>query len=658
MAASRADDSSSPISTGPLARPVTDFDDSGTVCQRIDVARSMLVTPSTGISIEQATDSILRAGLLNDTSIAEACHELKTSGIPLDGEHLLDYLTKSGRLTSWQAMQVGEGKCGDLVLGNYVILSRIGQGGMGAVYKALHRRMKRVVALKIIRKGRATPEFIERFRREIEAAARLTHPNVIAAYDADECELGDFLVMEFVDGSDMREIVEKSGTLPISDALRVMREAALALGYAHSQGIVHRDIKPANLMRDINGVTKLADLGLARLIEPGGTSDAGSGLTEAGIVAGTIDYMPPEQANDSRTADHRADIYSLGCTFFFLLTGAPPFPGGTALERILAHRDAPPPSLLESVPDATPELEALFLQMMAKDRNERFQSMAEVVSAIDALQPDDAASNAAVANRAAHETTVLIVEQSKLQAGMISRLLTSNNIDDIHVAASATDAIEKLAVLHAHIVLVSSQLPDMSGLQLAERIREELRWARVPVLIMASNATSNSVRDAIRRIGATDVIQKPFDATQIGAAINDLLSSEPGESGVLSALASQRVLIVDDSSVARRRIQQTLSELGFVDFTGADDGAHGVEMLKQERFDLVITDYNMPNMDGRQFVGWIRSQSAQRNVPIIMVTTEFDPSKLAQIYQLGVSAICGKSFERDMVRNIVIRLFL
>lgn len=608
------------------------------------------------ISIEQAAESILRAELLDDTSLSAAREEMKAADAPVDGAQLLSYLTKSGRLTPFQAKRVGEGRSGELVLGNYLILNRIGRGGMGAVYKALHRRMKRVVAIKTIRKGLATAEFITRFRREIEAAARLTHPHIISAYDADECELGDFLVMEYVEGSDLRRIVDKSGPLAIADAVTVMRQAAQALSYAHQQRVIHRDIKPANLMRDVNGQTKVADLGLARLVEPGGNKGSGN-LTEAGVVAGTVDFLSPEQANDSSTADHRADIYSLGCTFYFLITGERPFKGKTVLERILAHREQPPPSLVKNVRDATPELDEIFQRMLAKKRDTRLGSMDELIAALDSLQAD--VGEIAPTNvRESRDTTVLIVEESRLQAGMISKHLGSLDIDDVHVAASGADALKKLAVLPAHVVLSSSQLPDMTGLELASRIRDELRWARTPVLIMASSLMPESVRQALNRLGASGVIQKPFNASQLRSALDRLLSNESGESGVLSALATKRILIVDDSSVARRKIEQTLAEIGFTDFVHAEDGAAGATLMAGESFDLVITDYNMPRMDGREFVRWIRTQSNQPAVPVIMVTTEFDPEKLAQVYQLGVSAICGKSFERDQVRNIVIRLFL
>lgn len=375
-------------------------------------------------------------------------------------------------------------------------------------------------------------------------------------------------------------------------------------------------------------------------------------------MAGTVDYMPPEQANDVSTADHRADIYSLGCTFYFILTGKPPFDGRTVLQRVLAHRETPPPSLVEKVGDASIALDAIFQKMLAKSRDDRFQSMDDVLAELDKVLPESNSSPIENVPRVAQDMTVLIVEESRLQAGMISKMLGTFGVDDVHVASNAADAIAKLVALPTHVVLVSSELSDMSGLEFAERIRDQIRWARVPVLIMASSPLPEPTAEAIRRIGSAGQIQKPFDSEQLSHAIDKLLSSDTGESGVVTALATRRVLIVDDSSVARRKIQQTLMEIGFVEFSMAEDGVAGASQLKDGQFDLVITDYNMPRMDGEQFVSWIRSESTQRDVPIIMVTTEFDPSKLAQVYQLGVSAICGKSFEADQVRNIVVRLFL
>ncbi len=214
-----------------------------------------------------------------------------------DGNAVASNLVATGRLTKFQAAAVQEGRFDDLVIGNYQILERLGAGAMGTVSKARHRRMKRVVAIKVLSANVAQSEqFVKRFQREVEAVARLSHPNIIMAYDADEAEVGPFLVMEFVNGRDLASEVQERGPLPIAEAVDCTLQAARALAYAHGQGVIHRDIKPANLMRDVGGIVKVADLGLARINDAfEGTANA-SALTQAGSVMGTADYMAPEQA--------------------------------------------------------------------------------------------------------------------------------------------------------------------------------------------------------------------------------------------------------------------------------------------------------------------------------------------------------------------------
>ena len=242
---------------------------------------------------------------------------------------LLGELVRRGWLTPFQVNQVSQGKAADLVLGQYVLLERLGEGGMGQVFKARHRLMKRVVALKIIRPDRVQdPAALRRFRQEIQAAARLTHPNIVLAHDADEVDGKHFLTMEYVEGTDLGKLVKQQGPLPVALACDCIRQAALGLQHAHEQGMVHRDIKPSNLLlarpqgSQAGGVVKLMDLGLARL-----RSDDTKEMTQTGAVMGTADYIAPEQAADASRADVRADIYGLGCTLYFLLAGQPPFPG-------------------------------------------------------------------------------------------------------------------------------------------------------------------------------------------------------------------------------------------------------------------------------------------------------------------------------------------
>ena len=257
---------------------------------------------------------------------------------------------------------------------------------MGVVLKAQHRRMKRTVAIKVLSSAAMKPpEAVERFHREVEAAAKLSHPNVVAAYDADEHQGMHYLVMEYVEGRDLASIVKDLGVLDVQQAADCTLQAARGLQYAHEQGIVHRDMKPGNLLLDKKGTVKILDMGLA-LIAGAEVAPAGpERLTNTGQVMGTCDYMAPEQALDTHAADHRADIYALGCTLYRLLTGKPPYEGETLMQILLAHRESPIPSLCEARPEAPVELDACFQRMVAKEPGDRQQSMAEVVAELEAV---------------------------------------------------------------------------------------------------------------------------------------------------------------------------------------------------------------------------------------------------------------------------------
>src|SRR5262245_180725 len=304
---------------------------------------------------------------------------------PPDGEAVAQKLISAGTLTPFQAVAIREARFQELVIGNYEVLDRLGAGGMGRVYKARHRRMKRVVALKVLaRSVDQSKTFVQRFQREVETVARLSHPNIVIAHDADEAQIGPFLVMEFVNGRDLAAAVLERGPLAIEEAVECILQAARGLHYAHSQGIIHRDIKPANLLRDGTGVVKVADLGLARCndaIEPPAEASA---LTQTDMIIGTVDFMSPEQTLGLKNLDHRADIYSLGCTLHYLLIGRPPYVG-RLLEILLKHRETPIPSLCATRGDVPATLDQIFQRMVAKRPEDRFDSMAEVVRALEAL---------------------------------------------------------------------------------------------------------------------------------------------------------------------------------------------------------------------------------------------------------------------------------
>lgn len=618
-------------------------------------------------SIEQITDELLRNGLLDDESLAESCHALEKQGHAITGPHLLAFLTSEGKLTPFQADEVGAGRGNQLLLGNYLVLSKIGEGGMGTVFKALHRRMQRLVAVKVIRKEVATREFITRFRREIQLLARLNHPNVVIAYDSDQCPMGDFLVMEYVEGTDLSEVMKRTGPLSIAEAISAVRQSALALDYAHQQGIVHRDIKPANLLRDVNGCIKVVDLGLARVAAWEGAT--ASDMTQMGAVAGTVDFMSPEQAENPLGVDHRSDIYSLGCTLFYLLTSGPMFAKSSPIGRILAHRSEPPPKLPVARSDVPDGLDAIFQRMVAKSPHDRFDTMQQVVVALDAMGRPPATTTPVASDHTQivsiemleeiaqlERMSVVIVEESRLQVSMIRKMLGEFGVTDVTVCPSGQETLTRLSTTSAKVLLSSMSLPDMSGLELAARIRDSLRIMDMGIVLMSGDRWTSARQAAARRMGRLQLLGKPFAANDLRAAIQKSLKGDDHVQR-MDGLDTLRVLIVDDSPVARRHEQKTLTELGFTNFTLADDGVGAVEQLMQSKFDLVVTDYHMPQMDGFQLISHIRQESSQRTIPIVMVTTEFDPQKLAGIYQLGVSAICNKSFDRELVRNIVIQLF-
>ncbi len=323
-----------------------------------------------------------RSKLIDSDRLSQAVADWKSQATLAqldDAQYCADHLVESGLLTRWQCKKLLEGRHRGFFLGKYKLLDHLGSGGMSSVYLAEHVLMQRLVAVKVLPQNRVSDSsYLARFHLEAQAAATLDHRNIVRAYDLDNEGRIHYLVMEYIEGRDLDALVSQDGPLDFHTAAHYIAQAATGLEHAHHVGLVHRDIKPANLLVDLKGTVKILDMGLAKFT---GDRAAGRAVTPEEHVLGTADYLAPEQAVNSQTVDHRADIYNLGCTLYFLLTGHPPFTG-TSQQRMTAHQQQVAPSLLLDRPDAPVALVAICRRMMEKSPENRYQTAAEVHDAL------------------------------------------------------------------------------------------------------------------------------------------------------------------------------------------------------------------------------------------------------------------------------------
>jgi serine/threonine-protein kinase len=334
--------------------------------------------------------NLRQSGLVSGEQMAKVVHKLPNTD---KGLVLARSMVELGLITRFQAELLLVGRTSGFHLGQYLIMDHLGRGGMGRVFKAQHMTMNRIVAIKVLAPHLCKTQKAQMmFQREVRAAARLVHPNIVTAYDANQ--IGDrcYLVMEYVDGPNLDELVRQRGPLPVGQACDFIRQAAGGLQYAHELGMVHRDIKPANLLaqRPVSATPsaspsiKILDFGLARLNTMNANGEPSNDSLMAGenTVLGTPDYLSPEQARNLHHVDIRSDVYSLGCTFYYLLTGRVPFPGGTTLEKLVRHSTEQPPAVEQIRPEVSPPVAAIVRRMMAKDPRQRFQTPAEVATVL------------------------------------------------------------------------------------------------------------------------------------------------------------------------------------------------------------------------------------------------------------------------------------
>ena len=347
------------------------------------------------VAVSTFLSTLRRSNLLKPEQIAFAID----LGARCDAAHIAKELLERKWLTEWQTHQLLAGKS-RLFLGKYKLLDVLGSGGMGAVFKAESSTTRLPVALKVLAASLSESDIARaRFEREIRASAQVNHPNIVRAIDADRCDNRVFLVMEYFEGPDLKALLKQHKRLPIDFACECIRQAALGLQHAHDQGLVHRDIKPSNLLVTKQAETgeplvKVLDLGLARISSDGSSS---GDMTRAGQIMGSPDYMSPEQAMDSRNADHRSDIYSLGVTLFHLIAGELPYDGDNVMEKLLSRINVDAPPLSRYCSDAPPILVHIVSRMLHRDLTQRFQSAGEVAAILGTFVSDPRALESLIA---------------------------------------------------------------------------------------------------------------------------------------------------------------------------------------------------------------------------------------------------------------------
>lgn len=330
-------------------------------------------------TVDTFLECVRRSKLLSTQELEDALAPWQGAW-PDQPEPVAEFLVARGLLTPWQVEHLLQGKHKGFFVGKFRILSLLGTGGMSSVYLVEHTLLRRKRAVKVLPKKRVgDASYLERFKLEALATAALDHPNIVRAYDIDHEGDLHYLVMEYISGRDLQTRVKQDGPLAYLEAAELIAQAATGLQHAHDAGMIHRDVKPANLLLDDQGIVKVLDLGLA-LFERDGQESLTLMYNEN--VLGTADYLAPEQALSSHDVDSRADIYSLGCTLYFLLTGHPPFPEGTLAQRIVQHQTKMPTDIRQDRPDCPTDLLAICTQMMQKNARNRFQTMREVAESL------------------------------------------------------------------------------------------------------------------------------------------------------------------------------------------------------------------------------------------------------------------------------------
>jgi len=521
-----------------------------------------------------------------------------------DTQILLARLVDHNLLTEYQAARVEAGTTFGLMLGSYRVLDRLGVGGMGVVFRAEHVRMRRHVAVKVLPLGPDQDQrILRRFLTEIRAIAQLQHPNIVAAFDAGEIGSPDantpvlhFFVMEYVPGQDLEEYIQDNGPQSPAKACDLMHQVASALAEAHNHNLVHRDIKPSNIRVTPEGQAKLLDFGLARHFH--------TGVTEPGVLLGTVDYMAPEQVQDAHGVDIRADLYALGGTLYWCLTGQPPFPSsGNIVRELTARVNQEPPSVRAKRPDVPEELDAVIRRLMALSPEDRYATPQAVMGALlPFLRPDlrdhlllplggpgtdrhltELEGTAASTNA----RRILVVDDQREIRAFCRCVLQAEGFlcDEAEGGLAALEAANANAY---DLIVLDIDMPDMQGTEVCRRLRENPPSPHLKVLMVSG---SNNVDTMAKMLlaGADDFVTKPFSVVQLQGRIKASLRLKDAQDR--SDLLNQHLLSINheleqslgsrDSDLVQARNALVLALAKLVEHRASEKGSH---LLRLQRY--------------------------------------------------------------------------
>ena len=573
--------------------------------------KSPTVHFSAAAGVRSPLHELIAASLVHAEDVERLSFDLQQELMKAtDLRAILPALVEHGLLTQYQADRLEAGKTFGLVLGNYRILDRLGAGGMGVVFKAEHVVLRRPVAIKVLTLPVDTdPLILQRFNTEMRVVARLQHPNIVGATDAGVCTSSDpefpamrYYVMEYVDGRDLESLVETSGPMALTEACDMAYQVASALVEAQRHHLVHRDIKPSNILVTEDGQAKLLDFGLARHLP--------SRCTEPGTVLGTINFMAPEQATDASTVDIRADIYGLGGTLYWCLTGKFPFTfKGNFSQDILARITQPPPSARNHRYDLPIELDEVLNRMMAPKPDARYATPQNVMRALlPFLRPElrdhllftpvkETKSDHRIKlvagptnpDPARRQHQILIVDDEPQIREFCKYMLKSEDI----VCSEAADGAEALKVLAERsfdLVLLDIDMPGMSGSDVCRRLREQPPGPHVKVIMMSGRASGDEMAQ-IMIAGADDYVGKPMSIVQLQARVKSALRlkdaqdrSDALSKHLLNANQElERNLQAKDSDLVQARNALVLALAELVGYREAETGAHLTRMQRYSR---------------------------------------------------------------------------